>query len=201
MDKRKVIFVTDGDKVAKKVVEIATSNIGGRCISASSGNPTALKGQEIITLIKKADHDPVVVMVDDKGKEGIGRGEEAMEIIAKDSNIDVLGVVAVSSNGRDCDWLNVSCSITKHGNIIEGSVDKNGNDKGNTGICGDTLSVLKDMKDLVIVGIGDPGRMDYYDQISEGAPVTTKALQEILRRNGYINTGLKGSEFSWQKQE
>jgi stage V sporulation protein AE len=186
LNKRKIIFVTDGDKVAQKAIETATFNIGGRCISASAGNPTAIDGHEIIELIKKAEHDPVVIMVDDKGMQGEGKGEKAMELIIKDSNIDVLGVVAVSSNGSDCDWLNLSCSITKHGNIIEGSVDKYGNDKGETGICGDTLSVLKDMKDLIIVGIGDPGRMDYHDQISEGAPVTTKALQEVLKRSGYI---------------
>lgn len=185
MEKRKVIFVTDGDKVARKAVEIATSNIGGRCISSSAGNPTPISGQEIIQLIKKADHDPIVIMVDDKGMEGPGKGEKAMEIVARDSNVDVLGVVAVSSNGRDCDWLNVSCSITKHGNVIEGSVDKFGNDKGKAGMCGDTLSVLKDMKNLVIVGIGDPGRMDYYDLPSLGAPITTKALQEIIVRSGY----------------
>ena len=123
-------------------------------------------------------------------------GEKAMEIIANDSNIDVLGVVAVSSNGRDCDWLNVSCSITKHGNIIEGSVDKYGNNKGNAGICGDTLNVLKNMKDIVIVGIGDPGRMDYYDEISKGAPITTKALQEIMSRSGYINTNSKSDKIT-----
>ena len=188
MEKRKVILVTDGDKVARKVVEVAAANVGGRCISASAGNPTPIDGKEIIALIKKAEHDPVIVMVDDKGMKGMGKGEKAMEIIIGDDSLDVLGVVAVSSNGHDCDWLKVSCSITKHGNIIEGSVDKYGNNKGNAGICGDTLNVLKQMEHLVIVGIGDPGRMDYYDQISEGAPITTKALQEIMRRSGYSNS-------------
>jgi stage V sporulation protein AE len=67
MDKRKVILVTDGDRIAKGAVEVAAANIGGRCISASAGNPTELEGREIIELIKSAHHDPVVVMVDDMG--------------------------------------------------------------------------------------------------------------------------------------
>jgi len=36
---------------------------------------------------------------------------------------------------------------------------------------------------LVIVGIGDPGKMDFYDSIEKGAPITTKALQEVLKRS------------------
>lgn len=185
MEKRKVIFVTDGDKVARRAIEVATTNIGGRTISASAGNPTELTGREITELIKKAEHDPVVVMVDDRGVEGVGEGEEAMRNIVKDKELDILGVVAVSSNGKDCNGLKVSCSITKEGKIIEGAVDKDGNDIGKHGICGDTLSVLRDMKDLVIVGMGDPGKMDYNDEIYKGAPITTRALQEVMRRSGY----------------
>jgi stage V sporulation protein AE len=185
MDKRKVILVTDGDRVAQRAVELAASNIGGRCISASGGNPTALSGQEIIGLIRKADHDPVVVMVDDRGEEGVGRGESAMEKILGDASVDVLGILAVSSNGKDCDEVKVTCSITKDGSIIEGAVDKYGNNIKNKGICGDTLSVLKNVRDMVIVGIGDPGKMDYNDETIKGAPVTTKALEEVLKRSGF----------------
>ncbi len=185
MRKRKVILVTDGDSAAQSAVELASAEIGARCISASAGNPTVLSGSEIIDLVKTAPHDPVVVMVDDRGEEGIGRGEEAMEVILHDENIDVLGVVAVSSNGKDCYGIKVSCSITKEGKIIDGAVDKNGHAKGDNGICGDTLSILTDMKDLVIVGIGDPGKMDYNDEISKGAPITTMALKEVLKRSHY----------------
>lgn len=183
MDKRKVILVTDGDMVAKNAVEVAAANIGGRCISASAGNPTILSGYEIVELIKKADHDPVVVMVDDRGYEGVGDGEKAMEIILQDKSLDVLGVVAVSSNGKDCSKLKTSCSITKDGQIIEGGVDKYGNENHKEGICGDTLSILRDIDDLIIVGIGDPGKMDFKDEVSKGAPITTKALSEIIRRS------------------
>ncbi|OPZ88653.1 MAG: hypothetical protein BWY74_03046 [Firmicutes bacterium ADurb.Bin419] len=184
MQKRKVILVTDGDPVARSAVELATSKIGGRCISASAGNPTVLSGEEIINLIKTAPHDPVVVMVDDRGTKGKGEGEMAMETIIGDDSIDVLGVVAISSNGKDCKGIPISCSITKEGKIIENGVDKYGNDTQSKKICGDTLSILKDVKDLLIVGIGDPGKMDYTDEITKGSPITTMALKEILKRKG-----------------
>lgn len=182
MEKRKIILVTDGDAVARSAVELATSNIGGRCITASSGNPTVLSGTEIVNLIKTAPHDPVVVMVDDQGAKGKGDGELAMETIINDDSIDVLGVVAVSSNGKDCKGIPITCSITKDGKVIESGVDKYGNDIHGAKICGDTLSVLKDVKDMLIVGIGDPGKMDSNDEITKGSPITTMALQEILKR-------------------
>jgi stage V sporulation protein AE len=184
MNKRKVILVTDGDRVAERAVEVAASNIGGRCISGSSGNPTILTGDQIVDLIKIAHHDPVVVMVDDRGKKGMGSGEEAMVKIMKNENIELMGIVAVSSNGKDCNGLDVTCSITKDGNIIENAVDKWGNDTLSDRICGDTLSVLRGMKNLVIVGIGDPGKMDYKDDASKGAPITTMALKEVMKRSG-----------------
>lgn len=186
MNKRKVILVTDGDRVAKKAIEIATSNIGGSYIEDSAGNPTKLTGQEIVKLVIEAPKDPVVVMVDDKGRRGIGKGEIAMLSILNDKNIDVLGVVAVSSHGKDCGYLNLSCSVTKTGEVVENAVDKYGNQKGDKRICGDTLSVLKEFKNLVIVGMGDPGKMDLEDNRDNGAPVTTKALLEVIKR-GSVN--------------
>ena len=110
MYKRKVILVTDGDIAAKGAVETAASNIGGRCISFSAGNPTILTGYEIVELIKAAKNDPVVVMVDDRGRKGRGAGESAMESILNNENIEVIGVVAVSSDGKDCNGIKLSCS-------------------------------------------------------------------------------------------
>lgn len=185
MGKKRVILVTDGDAVAQKAVETAAENIGGRCISMSGGNPTPLTGREITELARKAAHDPVVIMVDDRGAKGKGRGEEAMEVILRDGGLDILGVVAVSSNGKDCNGLKVTCSVTKDGKVIEGgAVDKYGNNIGQKAICGDTLSILKGRRGLVIVGLGDPGKMDYKDEIARGAPITTKALKEIMNRGG-----------------
>lgn len=180
MDKRKVILVTDGDMVAKDAVETATANIGGRCISASAGNPTVLTGHELVETIKEAAHDPVVVMVDDRGTKGEGPGEAAMASVLDSGELEVLGVVAVSSNGKDCNGLNVSCSITKDGKVVHNAVDKNGEDTHSDEICGDTLSILKSRRNLFIVGIGDPGKMDYKDEVTRGAPITTRALQIIL---------------------
>lgn len=184
MEKRKVILVTDGDTVAQKAVETAAANIGGRCISMSAGNPTLLTGEEISGLIHQAEHDPVIVMVDDRGQRGKGRGEEAMEVLLRDEGLDIMGVVAVSSNGKDCNGINVTCSVTKDGKVVEGgAVDKYGNDIGRNVICGDTLSVLKGKKDIVIVGLGDPGKMDFNDEAQNGSPITTTALKEVIRRN------------------
>jgi hypothetical protein len=187
MIKHKVILVTDGDMVAKGAIEKATTNIGGRCISASAGNPTILTGREILDKINEAEHDPVVVMVDDRGWKGEGPGEMAMDTILQDKNVDVLGIIAVSSNGKDCNGLNVTCSVTKEGKIIENAVDKYGNNMHNDNICGDTLSILRNKKDILIVGMGDPGKMDYNDEITKGAPITTMALKEILKRSGNLN--------------
>lgn len=186
MGKRKVILVTDGDMSAKNAVEIATKNIGGRSISASAGNPTVLTGHEIAEKIKEAAKEPVVVMVDDRGFKGEGPGEMAMNAILDNPEIDVLGVVAVSSNGKDCNGLDVTCSVTKDGKIVEHAVDKYGNDTHDERICGDTLSILKSRKNLLIVGMGDPGKMDFRDEVSKGAPVTTLALKEVMKRKGLM---------------
>jgi len=181
-----VILVTDGDTVAKKAVEIAAKNIGGRCISMSAGNPTPLTGKEIIEKIKMAHHDPVVVMVDDCGDEGEGRGEKALLDIVKCPEIEVLGVVAVTSNGKEGSNVEVDCSITKDGEKINGAVDKDGNNTFSKKISGDTLSVLKDIKVPIIVGIGDPGKMDFKDDVYIDAPVTTAALKEIMAYNNLL---------------
>lgn len=186
MEKRKVILVTDGDMSAQKAVEIAAKNVGGRSISASAGNPTVLTGHEIVEKIKEAAKEPVVVMVDDRGFKGQGPGETAMQAILDNPEVDVLGVVAVSSNGKDCNGLDVTCSVTKEGKIVEQAVDKNGNNTHAGRICGDTLSILKSRKDLLIIGMGDPGKMDFMDEVSKGAPVTTLALKEVMKRKGLM---------------
>lgn len=186
MNKRKVILVTDGDMVAKEAVETATVNIGGRCISSSAGNPTTLTGQEMVTKIMEAVHDPVVVMVDDRGAKGQGPGEAAMATVLDSKDIDILGVVAVSSNGEDCNGLNVNCSITKDGDVVHNAVDKSGHDTHSDHICGDTLSILKSRRNIFIVGIGDPGKMDYKDEVLKGAPITTKALKIVMEHSGLI---------------
>lgn len=182
-----VIVVTDGDMVAKKTVETAAHNIGARCISASAGNPTVLNGEDLVELIKKAAHDPVVVMLDDKGYHGQGRGESALAYIAGHPDIKILGALAVASNTVETEGAHVDISVDCNGNLIDGPVDKLGrvnNFKEQT-INGDTVEVLDDLKLPVVIGIGDVGKMDGADDYAFGAPLTTKALREILKRSGY----------------
>lgn len=187
---REVIVVTDGDMVAKDAVEEATKNIGGRCISLSAGNPTILDGNEIIELIKVAEHDPVVVMVDDRGKNGMGKGEEALMILLQSNDIKILGLIAVASNGKDMNGVKVDFSIDSNGNKIENAVDKCGQEVDLKEISGDTISIINKLRDRVplIVGIGDPGKMDCKDKAYIGAPVTTKALEKIINHSKKVST-------------
>ncbi|AJA47797.1 stage V sporulation protein AE [Clostridium pasteurianum DSM 525 = ATCC 6013] len=184
--KKKVIIVTDGDRIAKKAVEKAAKNIHGRCISMSAGNPTNLKGSDIIRLINIAKYDPVVIMVDDRGNTGKGKGEKAMEYIIHSGEVEVMGIVAVASNTNGGKGVRVDISIDKFGNIYSCAVDKNGNKINNKILKGDTVNSLNSYPDLFVVGIGDPGKMDDLDSISIGSPVVTRALQEIIKkyRNG-----------------
>jgi stage V sporulation protein AE len=183
MNKREIIIVTDGDGVAQSAVEVAAKNIGGRCISLSGGNPTILTGSEIIELIKTAEHDPVVIMVDDRGHDGEGRGERALKEVANCEDLKILGIVAVASNGKDECGVEVNFSIDKNRSVVKNAVDKEGNELDMKKISGDTLSILKklELKIPVVVGIGDPGKMDYHDSIDNSAPITTAALEEILK--------------------
>lgn len=183
--KRKVIIVTDGDDIAKRAVEIAAKNIGGRSISRSSGNPTPLTSYEVINFIKQAANDPVVVMVDDCGDPGRGTGEIILKAIVEHSDIEVLGVVAVASNTKDEEGVDVDESVSKEGKFVNKAVDKSGAEKGNNRMIGDTLSILSELNIPVIIGLGDPGKMGYKDDIEKGAPLTTKALQRVIENSGY----------------
>lgn len=178
--RKRVIIVTDGDRIAQKAVELATKKIGGRCISMSAGNPTVLKGAEILDLIRITPFDPVVVMVDDRGDNGMGRGEKAMNEIMKNEDIDLIGIVAVASNTQKAKGVKIDCSVDKYGNFTNMAVDKCGNVKENKILRGDTVNTLAFKHTPYIVGIGDPGKMDGNDCIEIGAPVITAALEKIV---------------------
>lgn len=181
--KRQVILVTDGDDIARKAVEKAAANIGARCISRSAGNPTHMPGYKIIEFVKEAKWDPVVVMVDDRGNTGEGNGEHVIRDIAMCPDIEIIGVIAVASNTEGVEGIEVDFSITKYGNIIKKTVDKCGNPKSGKVIYGDTVDILNMVEVPVIVGIGDPGKMNGRDGIAIGAPVITKAMQQIINRS------------------
>ncbi|WP_432408776.1 stage V sporulation protein AE [Wukongibacter sp. M2B1] len=189
--KRKIIIVTDGDGFAKRAVETATTNIGGRCISSSAGNPTPIRGKEIVNFIKQAKHDPVVVMVDDRGHNRTGKGEEALEYLVNHRDIEVLGVIAVASNTHYVNGVDVDFSITSDGEIIDGAVNKSGEKTNEKTLFGDTVDVLSEYSIPLIVGIGDIGKMDGKDDCEIGAPIITKAMEEIITRRGSKNETLK----------
>lgn len=181
--KRKVILVTDGDSCAQRAVETAARNIGGRCISRSGGNPTELTGREIVELIRTAKYDPVVVMVDDRGNTHKGPGEAAMEFIINSEEIEILGVIAVASNTQKVKGIKVNYSIDKDGNIVRSGVDKLGNQKKDKIVKGDTVDILNNLEAPIVIGIGDPGKMDGFDNVEIGAPIVTKAMEEIMKYN------------------
>ncbi len=183
--RRKVIIVTDGDWVAGKTVQAATRNIGARCISLTVGNPTPLSGPEVVQLIKKAPFDPVVIMVDDRGKKGFGKGEQVLKYVAEHPEIEVIGAVAVASNTNGTEGIEVNESVTCDCIITKGPVDKLGRpeETGHRFLEGDTVDILNKLNVPVIIGTGDTGKMDFADDYASGAPVTTKALLEIIHRS------------------
>ncbi|WP_425061126.1 hypothetical protein SCACP_18990 [Sporomusa carbonis] len=189
-NKIRVILVTDGDKVAQQAVENIATSLGLRCISASAGNPTPISGKRIVELLKTVPYDPVLVMFDDKGHREKAQGERALEYVANHPDIDVLGAVAVASNTTGITGVQADACIDCQGHIIDMSVDKNGEikDKKNCSckplITGDTVDVLNDVDVPVIIGVGDIGKMDKHDDLSRGAPITRKAIEEILKRSG-----------------
>ncbi|MFZ5966169.1 MAG: stage V sporulation protein AE [Bacillota bacterium] len=190
-EKRNVILVTDGDTVARRAVEQAVNNIGGRCISRSAGNPTPISGSEIIDLIKTAKHDPVVVMVDDKGSSHTGKGETALFEIVKHPDIDILGVIAVASNTQGVNGIKVDFSITCDGKIIQEAVNKDGYPQKSQILYGDTVDIIDQCKVPLVVGIGDIGKMYGKDDCEIGAPIITKAMEEILVRSGFTHENEK----------
>jgi len=187
-NKIKVILITDGDSVAQQVVEELAATLGLRCISASGGNPTPITGEEIVGLLKTVHHDPVLVMFDDRGSSDKGFGEIAMEYVANHPDIEVLGAVAVASNTIGVIGIDADECITGNGDIVDRSVDKDGYLKGKSCnkplIAGDTVDVLNDLEIPFIVGVGDIGKMAHADNIRRGAPITRKAIEEILKRSG-----------------
>lgn len=186
MDKTKIIVLTDGDSMAQKAVEVAGKQLDLRTISASAGNPTPLSGEELIALIQKASHDPVLVMVDDCGNPGYGKGEHVLEFLGTHPEIEILGVIAVAANCQSVDGIKVDFSVDQTGKVVEGPVDKDGRSEaiGHRYIEGDTVDILNGMHIPMIVGIGDIGKMHGLDSYKNGAHVTTKAVQEILNRSG-----------------
>ncbi len=189
MTTRKIIVITDGDRVAKKVVEKVAQNVGGRAISMSAGNPTPVSGSEIAAAVKETPYDPVLVMVDDCGSHHKGSGEKALEELASDPELDILGIIAVASDTAKVAGVPVEVSVTREGKTVSVPVDKVGNPEpdGHTKLEGDTVDVINHLHVPIVVGLGDLGKMDDADLVEEGAKITTQAVEEILKRSNYMN--------------
>ncbi len=186
---KRVIVVTDGDRSAREALEVAARNINGRCISISSSREEGhgrLDAKELTELVLSTPHDPVVVMVDDGGESGEGRGEKLLRGLMEHPDIEVLGVVAVASNAPSGKGVKVDASVSRDGSVIAGPVDKKGYPQGTGKLHGDTVGILSKLDIPVTIGLGDPGKMDYADEARSGAPITTKALQAILERAGHM---------------
>lgn len=184
--KRRVIIVTDGDEYALKAVQHAATQIGGRCISQSQGNPSLLTGSKIVNLVLQTPHDPVFVLFDDCGYIGEGAGERALIHVANHEQVEVLGVIAVASNSHSVEWTKVDVCIDRFGELTEFGIDKHGLRELEIGrINGDTVYCLDQLDVPIIVGIGDIGKMAGRDDLKKGCPITLKAVEIILERSGY----------------
>ncbi|GIN60673.1 stage V sporulation protein AE [Robertmurraya siralis] len=185
-ERKRIIIITDGDEYARKAVEHVATEIGGRCISMSHGNPTALTGSEMVALIKKAPYEPVLVMFDDSGLVGEGYGESALKFVAKHPDIEVLGVLAVAAKTRQAEWTKIDVSVDRYGELTPYGVDKYGEAELEIGrLNGDTVYSLDALDLPVVVGIGDIGKMAGKDSYEIGAPITKKAIEIILERSGF----------------
>lgn len=182
--KIEIILVADGDNNARRAVEAAGRQIGARVISRSAGNPTPILPAQAAALVRQAAHGPVVVMADDSGHPRAGEGEQIILELMRQPDMRVLGLLvpAISDKLNACP-IRVDCAVTADGNVVASGVDKAGRPTGEKLVFSDTVYALRGKKlPFPVVGIGDIGKMDGKDDYTIGAPVTTRALQEIIRR-------------------
>ncbi|WP_170007527.1 stage V sporulation protein AE [Bacillus fonticola] len=197
MERKPVVFLTDGDVYAKRCAEVVATALGGRCISLSQGNPSLYSGAELVDAILSAEGEPVLIMFDDSGYIGEGSGEAAMKYVAHHPQIEVLGAVAVASHTEHREWTRVDVSIDREGNLTSYGVDKFGLPETEEGrINGDTVYCLDQLHLPIVVGIGDPGKMSRRDDLTRGAPITRQAVHLVLERSGYLERGNKREEES-----
>lgn len=178
----RVIIVTDGDETAKKAIEVAAQALSLFPLKITAGNPTRLTGKEVLNYILQSPYEPVVVMVDDNGEKGMGPGERVIEyLLSCPEQVKILGLVAVASDAR-VEGVVVDRSVTYDGRVTIKPVDKYGREEkiGHYRLEGDTVEVLRKHSRSLIIGCGDPGKMNGYDAIKHGAAITRKCFQEIL---------------------
>lgn len=184
---RRVIIVTDGDCKALEAVEAAAQNVGARCISVSAcrhPRDTYWTPREIEQLILSTPRDPVIVLVDDEGERGKGRGEQILDYLCRSERVHVMGVVAVASALKGNNGASVDFSVTAEGEVIRAPVNKKGRAEfREDDLHGDTVETLDRLPVPIVVGLGDPGKMNFADDARQGAPITTKAIELILEHH------------------
>ncbi|MDQ0205807.1 stage V sporulation protein SpoVABEA [Alkalicoccobacillus murimartini] len=192
MPMKDLIFITDGDAAARKTVEWVARELSCRSISASAGNPSVLTGKELLSLIHQTPIGmPVLVMFDDCGYRNEGPGEVLMRFLYESPDVRILGAIAVASSTHSSEWTKVDFSIDRYGDITKYGVDKEGlPDLEVNRINGDTVYILDELKLPLVIGIGDIGKMRGQDELKKGCPITKKAVQIILERSGYVDSGL-----------
>jgi stage V sporulation protein AE len=179
-----VIVVTDADETAWRAVSAAGESLGIPTLRLSHGNPTPVSGRRLVDAIRASGRSPIVVMVDDRGESGRGPGERALGALLREDDIDVVGVVAVASHTPHVDGVRPDVSVTAEGEVISGAVDKDGEPARGL-LRGDTVDEIKRSgRDVFVVGLGDPGKMDGHDRLGAGVPATRKALELVLERVG-----------------
>ncbi len=177
-----MIVVTDGDRTAWRAVQAASRSLGLVPVALSQGNPTRVDAQQIVEAAQAEAGGPVVVMVDDQGDGGAGPGEAVLGELLRDDRVRILGVVAVASNTRGVDGVVPDASVDQAAREWEGAVDKEGL-RTSGALLGDTVDVLRGAaSDVVIVGLGDPGKMQGQDDLANGVPATRAALAAVLDR-------------------
>lgn len=181
----RVIVVTDGDQSAQEAVMIACQRLALYPLMASGGNPTPIPAGMLIQRIKAAPYDPVVVMLDDRGRRGPGKGEIILESIILEPELNVLGVVAVASDIK-ARGIEVDESVDCTGQVDHRPVNKAGlfEPSNNHYLEGDTVEVLGRYPEVTVIGSGDTGKMmNGADNPDWGADITTRCFERILKKS------------------
>ncbi|GGD00069.1 stage V sporulation protein AE [Pontibacillus salipaludis] len=180
---KKVIVITDGDEYARKAIDYLAGEVGGTSLAQYSANPTTASSEEIIKAVNRAKEEPVYVLLDDAGIQGVGPGERVLLDLAKESSITIIGAIAVASHTRYREWSRFTFAIDRKGEIVAQGVDKEGEREMEIGrISGDTVYSLDELDIPTVVAIGDIGKMYGQDDLKKGVPITRKAIELILER-------------------
>jgi len=114
---------------------------------------------------------------------GQGEGENALQVLLQSSEVEVLGVVAVAANTQPVHGVDVVVSVTQDGQVIEGAVDKSGEQVAGHLLRGDTVDVLESYQGPV-VGLGDPGKMDGHDSVKRAYPSLKRHCRKCYKGVG-----------------